>query len=531
MDINILDCTLRDGGYYNNWRFDNNLVAKYLLAMKESGVDIVELGYRFFPRSEFYGPYAYCSEDFLSLLNLPNGIEYALMIDEKDVNNHNKGCEYFFKDCFVHKEKSRISIVRVAVHPNRIRYAKKICLILKELGYKVCLNIMQVHNCTAREIEYFSEIISTWKCINVVYFADSIGILTPCKIRDIFLSIKKKWHGMVGFHAHDNCSNALNNTLASKKIGCTWLDSTVNGMGRGAGNTPTEMLLLEINKNRLNLDNLESLFKLVLEEFTHLKNEYNWGGNLLYQLSAIKNVHPTYVQNLSGNASYDASSMLNVINYLSKNNGHVYSEDKLHDAHSENKSSVGKSNLCGYFLQKNILIIGPGDSVLDNRKMLELLIEKHDLIVLSTDFNSCLNNLVDYFISSNFLKNYSKIKNTFLSKSKLIAPASSLSSNDFCSQILDYEINITKDNFDIFDNYVNLPSDKSLLYALAVSVVSKSNSTYLAGFDGYNCKDARQKEVGGGLNIFEKKYGFKNIYSLTDTTYNIPVRSLYETWI
>ena len=70
--IKILDCSLRDGGYYNNWDFDNYLVENYLRCMKDAKVDIVEIGFRSLPSKDFKGPFYYSTENFLNNLNISN---------------------------------------------------------------------------------------------------------------------------------------------------------------------------------------------------------------------------------------------------------------------------------------------------------------------------------------------------------------------------------------------------------------------------------------------------------------------------
>jgi 4-hydroxy 2-oxovalerate aldolase len=83
--IKILDCTLRDGGYYNDWDFDTEVVSKYLNAMSASSVDVVELGLRQVARNRYLGAHAYLPEFFLSKLDLPSNLRFAFMIDAKTI--------------------------------------------------------------------------------------------------------------------------------------------------------------------------------------------------------------------------------------------------------------------------------------------------------------------------------------------------------------------------------------------------------------------------------------------------------------
>ena len=89
--LKVLDCTFRDGGYYNNWDFDESTVLKYLAAVSSAKIDIVEIGFRFFPSQEFQGAFAYSTDDYLSSLPLPTGVEIAVMVDAKELINYKHG--------------------------------------------------------------------------------------------------------------------------------------------------------------------------------------------------------------------------------------------------------------------------------------------------------------------------------------------------------------------------------------------------------------------------------------------------------
>ena len=138
----LLDCTLRDGGYYNNWNFKKNIVKNYLNCIKRSGIQVVEIGFRFKKKEKFLGQFAYSNENFLNSLNLPERINYAVMINAKEFI----GNEDLLKKFFINSKFSRVKIVRVAVNIKDYFYCKKICLFLKRNGYFVGLNLMQSHD-------------------------------------------------------------------------------------------------------------------------------------------------------------------------------------------------------------------------------------------------------------------------------------------------------------------------------------------------------------------------------------------------
>ena len=123
-------------------------------------------------------------------------------------------------------------------------------------------------------------------------------------ISSIIKGLRSNWQGEIGIHAHDNMHRALTNTLEAYKNGAKWLDSTVNGLGRGPGNTKTEELVFELKGiNDENIDFLP-LIDLIQNEFSTLKEKYKWGSSPFYYLSGKNKIHPTYIQNMLNDNSY-----------------------------------------------------------------------------------------------------------------------------------------------------------------------------------------------------------------------------------
>ena len=122
--------------------------------------------------------------------------------------------------------------------------------------------------------------------------------------------------GPVGIHTHDNMGLALQNTLKAKKLGATWLDSTVMGMGRGPGNAKTEELMINLPEKINGLANIISLIDLIDKYFKPLKQKYDWGKNIFYFLSGKYNIHPTYIQKMINDSRYDTNDILAVIEKL-----------------------------------------------------------------------------------------------------------------------------------------------------------------------------------------------------------------------
>jgi len=260
------------------------LVEKYLRLLALSGIDIIEIGYRFFKSKDYCGPFGFCSEEFLEGLNIDPNISVAVMVNASEVLNTNEDLDRF-KESFIHANKSRIDIVRVATYMHDADKTEPLVDYLKNQGYTVCINLMKISESNELEIEETVKQINQWKTqADVLYIADSFGNLDTQKTGKLIDLASTYWDGEIGFHAHNNQGKALTNTIAAMKKNATWLDSTILGMGRGAGNASTESLMMELNqKNDDHRYDSKAIFPLVVEEFESLKKEHGWGHSLLYE--------------------------------------------------------------------------------------------------------------------------------------------------------------------------------------------------------------------------------------------------------
>jgi len=266
-NINILDCTLRDGGYYNNWDFSTNLINDYLKSMPLAGVDYVELGFRSLYKSTFKGACAYTKDEFLDTLKIPKKLKVAVMVNASDLLNF--GTKDPIKNTrllFSHKKNSKVTLVRIAAHHYEIKKILKVINFLKRYGYNVALNIMQIADRSDQEIRSISKDLSKTS-LDVLYFADSMGSLNIEKLLNIISNIKSHWNKNLGIHTHDNMSRAAINTNIAINHGVNWIDGTITGMGRGPGNSKTEYLVIEYENMLSKKVNIIPLLELIDKHF------------------------------------------------------------------------------------------------------------------------------------------------------------------------------------------------------------------------------------------------------------------------
>ena len=135
--INLLDCTLRDGGYYNNWDFSNELVNKYLKSIAKSGIKFVEIGFRSFKKNNFKGPNWYTTDSYIDNLVIPKKINLGVMVNAFEIISHPKGLKKGIDILFKDRKKTKLKFVRLACHFNEFDKTIEICKLLKKKGYIV----------------------------------------------------------------------------------------------------------------------------------------------------------------------------------------------------------------------------------------------------------------------------------------------------------------------------------------------------------------------------------------------------------
>ena len=232
MTARLLDCTLRDGGYYNAWDFSPELIQEYLQAMKAAHVDVVEMGFRFLSNENFKGASAFTTDEYLHSLNVPPELTIGVMINAADLFTEigrDAALEHLFP---VPAEQSPVELVRIACHFTELEKAFPAAGWLSRRGYRVGVNLMQISERSRAEIAEFTAHANQWP-VEVLYVADSMGSMDPPALAQVIHWMREDWPGAIGVHTHDNLGLALQNTLAAHEAGATWLDSTVTGMGRG----------------------------------------------------------------------------------------------------------------------------------------------------------------------------------------------------------------------------------------------------------------------------------------------------------
>lgn len=535
MDYAILDCTLRDGGYYNNWDFDPDIVRQYLGAVSHAKIDYVELGLRNFAKTGFYGAFAYTTEEFLSTLNLPAGPDYGVMVDAKTILGSGLTVERAINALFIPAKDSKLGFVRVAAHFDEVDHCSAIVTCLRNLGYRVGFNLMQAGGKPSELLAEKSATVASWEVVEVLYFADSLGNMSGDEVQRIVSNLRLNWNGSLGIHAHNNMGRALDNTLVGFDTGVSWLDATVTGMGRGAGNTQTETLLAHLDKAGSKYIS-KPIFDLVIRHFEPMQKTYGWGSNLLYYLGAQNDIHPSYIQNILSNSCFGTDEIIGAIGYLSRLDGaSTYSSKIFNSALScfDNGFDVtGSEDVQGLFDGKDILIIANAPNTEKYAAAIEMYVKNTKPLVISLNINKHISpNLIDFYAISHNSKFLSESHLYMRLDKPIILPRCRFTADELNVlkgvRILDYGLSIEKNVFEIFGTHTITPFDTTSAYILGVLTESNVSQICVAGFDGYPQHDRRQEEMVETLTLYNKHPNSVEIKSLTPTSYPIIKSSVY----
>jgi 4-hydroxy 2-oxovalerate aldolase len=281
--IQVLDCTIRDGGISNDWKFDHKLVEMVFRALVEANIDYMEVGYRTQPDGKFdpslIGPWRFCREEDLRRVVEPGRIKLSTMVDIGSVTPAE----------IPHKRDSVIDVVRVACYAHQLDEAFRIAEHCMESGYETFLQVMAVSEV---EIPILDDVLRrvARSGVEALALVDSYGALYPYHVRFLVRKYQNYLGGRVrvGAHFHNNQQQAFANTIAAIDEGVDWVDATIHGIGRGAGNCPLELLLFYLDNPRYNVRPVLDL----VDEFATLRDELRWGYHLPYAITGYYNVHP-----------------------------------------------------------------------------------------------------------------------------------------------------------------------------------------------------------------------------------------------
>ncbi|MCL6591577.1 MAG: aldolase catalytic domain-containing protein [Firmicutes bacterium] len=286
-DVKVLDCTIRDGGLVNNFNFDDAFVRAVYQACIDGGVDYMEMGYKaskkIFSPAEF-GRWRFCDEDDLRRIvgEKDGSLKLSVMADAERTDYHTD---------ILPKEDSVLDMIRIATYIHQIPAAVDMIKDAHDKGYETTVNLMAISVVQEKELDEALEILAKTD-VDVIYLVDSFGSLYSEEIQDLtrkYLKAVQATGKKNGIHTHNNQQLAYANTIEALILGASFLDATIGGLGRGAGNCPMELLLGFLKNPKFHL---RPVLKCVQEQIVPLKQKVSWGFDIPYLITGVLNLHP-----------------------------------------------------------------------------------------------------------------------------------------------------------------------------------------------------------------------------------------------
>lgn len=287
-DIKVLDATIRDGGLVNNFYFEDSFIRSLYETNLKAGVDYMEFGYRasktLFDPDKF-GKWKFCDENSIRDIVGENDTDMKISV-MADVGRTD------FKTDIIDRKDSVVDVYRIATYLNTIPSAIEMIEYCNKKGYETTVNIMAISNANGSDLDTALDILGR-SCVDCIYIVDSYGSLYPeqtAALAEKYLEIGDKYGKQIGIHAHNNQQLAFANTIEALSLGVNYLDATVSGMGRGAGNCYMELLLGFLKNPKYNLT---PLLEFIEDNVQKLRDSGAvWGYDVPYLLTGRLNQHP-----------------------------------------------------------------------------------------------------------------------------------------------------------------------------------------------------------------------------------------------
>ena len=283
--IKVLDCTIRDGGLINNHDFDHRFVREVYKAVSKAGVDYMEMGYKnskelFSPKE--YGLWKFCDDQEIN--KIIDGVEprtrVSVMVDVGRVNI----------DEIKPKKDSPVDMIRTATYVKEIDKAIFMANNFAEKGYETTINIMAISRDQGAELDEAIRQIEEECRADVIYIVDSFGALYQESVEHLVKKFKAVIKSKeIGFHGHNHQQLAFGNTIEAIIHDANYLDGTIYGIGRAAGNCPLELLIGFLKNPKFDI---RPILDLISREFIPLRDKIEWGYIIPYAISGMMNEHP-----------------------------------------------------------------------------------------------------------------------------------------------------------------------------------------------------------------------------------------------
>lgn len=383
--IRLLDCTLRDGAYIVNARFGAPAIKGIVNKMQEANVDIIECGWLKNAPYEEGTTYYHVPSDFERYLTNRNpALTYTVMID----------WDRYDLDNLPEYDGKSIDAVRVVFPHGRHNEGTEVGRRIKEKGYQVFFQAANTLSYSDEDLVDLARAVNSVKPVSLSV-VDTFGAMYEEDLERIIKVLDRELSPdiQLGFHSHNNQQMSFSLTIhfikelmkTDRKI---VVDASLCGMGRGAGNATTELVVSYLNRKCGCHYDMDAVMDAIDVYMQYFKENYEWGYSTPYFIAGMYCCHVNNIAYLLNNHRTSAKDMRNIIESLSPEDRLKYDYDLLEQKYLKNQSyyvddtgavETLKKELSG----RNVLLIAPGKSALEMQEPILRYIRENNCVVIS----------------------------------------------------------------------------------------------------------------------------------------------------
>jgi len=492
MSISVLDCTLRDGGFVNNWAFGHVSLINIYLRLANAGIEIVELG--FLNDSYTFNKNASImpkTEDFNRIYDIEPDKKPMLVgmviLGECRIDNIGPA-----KD-------SMLDAIRIVFKKQNIAEGLEYCRRVIEKGYQVSVQPAAITDYTEQEL---IDLLNQVNALNpyAVYIVDTYGLMHKDTLLKYFRIMDQNMpqHIKLGYHPHNNFNVAYANATELFNQDITRdliVDTTVYGMGKGAGNANTELVTYFLNAYYNKNYDIANILEIINIDILDLYKKYGWGYSFEKFVSAANMCHPKYVDFLVGKNTLPINAINSILSQLTGKDKTNYNEPLIKTLYKDymykdNRLSDDLNKLKTELSGKDVLILCPGKNITKHKADVANYIDEKKPTVVSANFFSrafaC-----DYILVSN-AKRYSGMYYQF-AKMKGDNKIITTTNVSAIGGKADYVLNADDVKFE--DPIIKY---NSALILIRICKLAGVGSIAIAGFDGYTEGKSRSADYVEG---------------------------------
>lgn len=476
--ISLLDCTLRDGGYINNWNFGKKNIKNICNNLIEAQIDVIEVGF-LTNKAHSEDDALYCScEEIAQIVNVDkNEVKIAAMIaiGETEIN----------PICLLGAEETVLDIVRITFHHTRqeiekaVAYAK--CLM--EKGYRVCMQPVGTTVYKDKELLDLIEIVNKLKPY-AFYLVDTLGTLYKKELLRFIYLIDNNLDKDIklGFHSHNNLQMSFSNAQLILEYSSTrefLIDCSIFGMGRGAGNLCTELIAQYMNSKGIAAYNMMPIVETIDNYINPIYLTKTWGYSAQYYMAAIHNCHPNYASYLMNKQTLNMNQIDLILKNIAAEDRHIFKKAVIEDAYFRFQNrDIDDTESINILMKeilntkKEVLVLASGKTLLDYREKIMAFVDTKNLVIISINGNYS-DYPSDYIFLSNQKRMYDLDYDKY--KGKIIMTSNLPKINADCIYV----------DYDKLSNYEYDEADNAGLMLLRLLERVGLDRVYIAGFDGF----------------------------------------------